>query len=87
VIGNRDKEGNFFCVGQVNCRFIREYLLTEGIPVVAEDLGGAFGRVIHFSSGDEGSRLLATFNTKSGKCLADHRPVVAKERQNVCLYM
>jgi len=43
---------NFFCVGQVNCKFIREFLDTEGIPVDAEDLGGHFGRVIHFSNGD-----------------------------------
>jgi chemotaxis protein CheD len=44
--------GNFTCVGQVNCQFIREFLAAEGIPVDAEDLGGTFGRVIHFSNGD-----------------------------------
>jgi chemotaxis protein CheD len=50
---NRESDGsNFFCVGQVNCRFIVEYLKSEGIPVDALDLGGAFGRVIHFSNGD-----------------------------------
>lgn len=53
TIMNRESEhGNFFCVGQVNCKFIREFLDSEGIPVDAEDLGGDFGRVIHFSNGD-----------------------------------
>jgi chemotaxis protein CheD len=46
------ESSNFFCVGQVNCKFIREFLDGEGIPVDAEDLGGDFGRVIHFSNGD-----------------------------------
>jgi chemotaxis protein CheD len=50
---NREAEaGNFTCVGQVNCQFIREFLEAEAIPVDAEDLGGTFGRVIHFSNGD-----------------------------------
>ena len=44
--------GNFFCVGEVNVKFIREFLDKEEIPLVAENLGGNEGRVIHFSSGD-----------------------------------
>lgn len=39
---------NFLCVGDVNGRFIREFLKTEGIPTEAEDLGGSQGRVIRF---------------------------------------
>jgi chemotaxis protein CheD len=39
---------NFLCVGDVNVRFIREFLQTEGIQLVAEDLGGTQGRVIRF---------------------------------------
>jgi chemotaxis protein CheD len=46
------EQSNFMCVGQVNSKFIREYLSGEGIPIDAEDLGGSFGRVIHFSNGD-----------------------------------
>ena len=50
---NRETEqGNFLCVGMVNCQFIREYLHSEEIALDAEDLGGDFGRVIHFSNGD-----------------------------------
>ncbi|MBJ6725919.1 chemotaxis protein CheD [Geomesophilobacter sediminis] len=44
--------GNFFCVGEVNCRFIEEFLAEERIPIVAKELGGEKGRVIHFSNGD-----------------------------------
>jgi len=39
---------NFMCVGDVNERFIREFLQMEGIELVAEDLGGNRGRVIRF---------------------------------------
>ncbi|HUW42154.1 MAG TPA: chemotaxis protein CheD [Rectinemataceae bacterium] len=39
---------NFPCVGDVNRRFIKEYLALEGIPLVSEDLGGERGRVIYF---------------------------------------
>jgi len=39
---------NFLCVGEINERFIREFLATEGIVLAAEDLGGKQGRVIRF---------------------------------------
>jgi chemotaxis protein CheD len=45
---NPDVRDNFFCVGEVNTRFIREFLKNDGIPLVAEDLGGEKARVIHF---------------------------------------
>ncbi|HTX72026.1 MAG TPA: chemotaxis protein CheD [Rectinemataceae bacterium] len=47
VIGVQGRD-NFLCVGEVNQRFIREYLATEGMPVMASDLGGEQGRIIHF---------------------------------------
>jgi chemotaxis protein CheD len=43
---------NFYCVGDVNTRFIREFLLNDGIPLVAEDLGGEVARVIRFQYED-----------------------------------
>lgn len=43
---------NFYCVGDVNIRFIREFLKNDGIPLVAEDLGGEKARIIHFFFGD-----------------------------------
>jgi len=48
------KVGNFHCVGEVNCRFIKEFLQNEGIPLVAADLGGYEGRVVYFDSRDFG---------------------------------
>ncbi|MBU0935452.1 MAG: chemotaxis protein CheD [Spirochaetes bacterium] len=48
TIVNTGGNDNFFCVGEVNIRFIREFLHTEGIPVISEDLGGKLGRVIQF---------------------------------------
>ena len=43
---------NFFCVGDVNSKFIREFLELENIPLVTSDLGGDRGRVIYFSPVD-----------------------------------
>lgn len=42
------RETGFLCVGEVNQRFIREFIKTEGLTLVSEDLGGELGRVIHF---------------------------------------
>lgn len=41
-----------FCVGEINSRFIIEFLKNDGIPLVCCDLGGDTGRVIRFSSED-----------------------------------
>ena len=43
---------NFFCVGSINALFIQEFLENERIPLVASDLGGDLGRIIHFFSND-----------------------------------
>jgi len=43
---------NFFCVGEVNTRFILEFLKNEGIPLISSDLGGYTGRVINFHFDD-----------------------------------
>lgn len=49
----RDRsDSNFLCVGEVNCRFVLEFLKNEGIPLITSDLGGPTGRVILFSSSD-----------------------------------
>ncbi|GAB7026758.1 chemotaxis protein CheD [Geotalea toluenoxydans] len=52
IMVSRESLGNFACVSEVNCRFIREFLKNENIDIVAEDLGKDHGRVIHFSNGD-----------------------------------
>jgi chemotaxis protein CheD len=43
---------SFLAVGDVNVRFIREFLQNEQIPLVSYDLGGMAGRVIYFDTGD-----------------------------------
>jgi chemotaxis protein CheD len=43
---------NYFTVGEVNMRFIKEFLQNENIPLVSSDLGGVVGRVINFYSED-----------------------------------
>ena len=48
----REKRDNFHCVGEVNCRFIKEFLQNDRIKIVASDLGGDTGRVIHFDTHD-----------------------------------
>lgn len=52
VMQTREGTDNFFCVGEVNQRFILEFLQNEGIPLVTSDLGGDSGRVIFFCSRD-----------------------------------
>ena len=52
ILQRTSNVGNFFCVGEVNCRFIQEFLAEERIPILARELGGEKGRVIHFSNGD-----------------------------------
>ncbi len=44
----RVSNDSFSAVGDVNGRFVREYLVTEGIPLDSADLGGTKGRVIRF---------------------------------------
>ncbi len=43
---------NYSCVGDVNSRFIKEFLHNERIPLVISALEGDRGRVIYFSFGD-----------------------------------
>ncbi|MCP4126296.1 MAG: chemotaxis protein CheD [Gammaproteobacteria bacterium] len=45
-------QDNFFYVGEINCRFVREFLRYEKIPVTASDLGRDYGRIVHFRSTD-----------------------------------
>jgi chemotaxis protein CheD len=54
---NAEVRDNFFCVGEVNIRFIREFLKEAGIPLDAEDLGGERARVIQFLSDDYAVRV------------------------------
>lgn len=63
----------FFAVGEVNVRFIMEFLQNEKIPLVASDLGGMAGRVINFHSED--------FSVYVRKIIAKSAAVVKMEEQ------
>jgi len=52
VVDMGQSEDNFQCVGEVNIRFIHEFLDSERIPLIASDLGGNTGRIIHFFLND-----------------------------------
>ncbi len=45
VLAGAKEEGS---IGQANVRFARWYLKNEGIPIVAENVGGLVGRKIHY---------------------------------------
>ena len=64
---------NFPIIGEVNSRFIREFLRTENIPLIASDLGGKRGRVIHLHCGD-----FSVYMKRMGD--ADERRVEHEER-------
>jgi chemotaxis protein CheD len=52
-------------VGDLNVRFIRDYLRTEGFPISGEDLGDCFARKLYYNpvTGKvRVKRLTATFN-------------------------
>jgi chemotaxis protein CheD len=52
LMGASPDASDLYRIGEANCQFIRQFMTDERIPVDAEDLGGEFGRVIHFSNGD-----------------------------------
>jgi len=52
LLPSANRTDNFLCVGEVNCRFIVEFLKNDGIPLVTSDLGGDRGMFIRFSSKD-----------------------------------
>ena len=43
---------SYYAIGEVNSRFVQEFLTTEQIPVLAKSLGGNHGRMIYFLPGD-----------------------------------
>lgn len=57
-------------IGENNCRFILEFLALEEIPLLAHDLGGRLGRVIHFCYGN--------FTVYVRKIRPEQSPVLAR---------
>lgn len=52
VLPGISREDSFFAIGDVNSRFVEEFLKTERIPILAKSLGGINGRMIHFLGSD-----------------------------------
>ena len=52
VLPGISREDSFFAIGDVNSRFVEEFLQTERIPILAKSLGGINGRMIHFLGND-----------------------------------
>lgn len=50
ILAAGEKTGRIVSVGEDNIAFIRAFLSNEKIPLVAENVGGEEGRVIHYSS-------------------------------------
>ncbi|QGU32595.1 chemotaxis protein CheD [Thermochromatium tepidum] len=48
----KDARQDRFNIGEANLKFVRQFLKDDGIPLVAQDLGGRHGRQIHFYGGD-----------------------------------
>lgn len=60
-----DKLNKYFYVGEINTRFIREFLDNEKIPLITSDLGGETGRVIRFYGSDYAVYVRKIKNTQS----------------------
>ena len=52
VLTNSYKGQSHFDIGNINSRFIIDFLANENIPIDTYHLGGDFGRVIHLTSSD-----------------------------------
>ncbi len=52
VLPGISREDSFFAIGDVNSRFVEEFLRTEKIPILSKSLGGMNGRMIHFIGTD-----------------------------------
>jgi chemotaxis protein CheD len=52
LLSGEERASKFSCVGEVNCRFILEFLEKDGIPLMSSDLGGNRGRLIRFDARD-----------------------------------
>lgn len=48
VLGRNEAPGSMHAIGDRNAEFALEFLQTDGIPVVAQDIGGLVGRQVHF---------------------------------------
>lgn len=65
-------------VGDTNIAFAREYLATEGIPLVYEDVGGDTSRKVYFAP-DTGKVIVKKFATVSNNTIQEREESFAKD--------
>lgn len=70
---------DFFAVGDVNSRFIIEFLQNENIPLDSQHLGGNFGRVIHFDGHDFSVYMKRIEQSTVNKVVEEERQYFRKE--------
>lgn len=66
-------------VGKLNCLFIHNFLQTENIPLVAQDLGGTHGRVIYFLPEDYSVLVRRIGKTDVRRINQRERRIIAKQ--------
>lgn len=64
------RQNGFECVSTANVRFVREFLQSDGIPLLAADLGGNFGRQIHFT-GEDYSVYVRKIHSQQNRALVE----------------
>jgi len=80
-----DTRPDRFNIGASNVAFVRQFLEHDGIPLVAQDLGGLYGRQIHFYGGDYSVFLRRIPRTGVERILNDEQrylqnAIVARQR-------
>ena len=65
-----DGQDGFECVSRANVRFVREFMASERIPLLAADLGGNFGRQIYFT-GEDYSVYVKKIKSEQNKLLIE----------------
>jgi len=68
-----DTRPDHFNIGASNVAFVRQFLDHDGIPLVAQDLGGLHGRQIHFYGGDYSVFLRRIPRTGVERVLSDEQ--------------
>lgn len=78
LFGGANFMGGVSMVGQKNAAFAHEYLRREGIPVQSEDVGGPFGRRIHYMPKDGKVQRLLLRDSKLDRLGAQEKKYQSK---------
>lgn len=73
LLQNSADLADFMRVGSINVRFVREFLDSDRIPLIAADLGGRFGRQIHFTGTDYSVYVRTIASQQSRRLVEEER--------------